>query len=175
MTGPVTNQFGIGSIVTARTGDITQKQELTLTRGYQSSVPTTIHFGLAQKDTIDELTVIWPDKKQQVLKNIKADQTLKLKYTDAVDAREKPAQKPDFIDITKQAGITFVHHEDKYDDFEYEPLLPYKNSQMGPGLAVGDINGDGLEDFFVGNGKGFKGAMYMQTPRVISRKYPDHG
>jgi hypothetical protein len=165
LAGSVTNPFGIGSIVTVRTGDITQKQELTLTRGYQSSVPTTIHFGLAQKDTIDELTVIWPDKKRQELKNIRADQTLKLKYTDAAAAEEKPVQKLNFKDITKQAGITFIHHEDKYDDFEYEPLLPYKNSQMGPGLAVGDINGDGLEDFFVGNGKGFKAAMYLQTEK----------
>jgi hypothetical protein len=112
---------------------------------------------------IDELIVTWPDKKQQVLKNIQADQTLKLKYADAVDFKEKPAQEPSFIDVTKQAGITFVHHEDKYDDFEFEPLLPYKNSQLGPGLTVGDINADGLEDFFVGNGKGFKGAMYTQT------------
>jgi enediyne biosynthesis protein E4 len=165
LVGPVSNPFGIGAIVTVRTGSITQKQELTLTRGYQSSVPTTIHFGLARKDTIDELTVTWPDKKQQVLKNIIADQTLKLKYKDAVDSNKKTTPEPPFVDITKQAGITFVHHEDKYDDFEYEELLPYKNSQVGPGLSVGDINGDGLEDFFVGNGRGFKGAMYMQTPK----------
>jgi hypothetical protein len=165
LAGSVTNPFGIGSIVTVRTSIITQKQELTLTRGYQSSVPATLHFGLAQKDTIDELTVIWPDKKQQVIKNIRSDQTLKLKYSDAVSAEEKAIQRSNFKDITKQEGIAFVHHEDKYDDFEYEALLPYKNSQMGPGLAVGDINGDGLDDFFVGNGKGFKGAMYLQTEK----------
>ena len=172
LAGSVTNPFGIGCIVIARTGDITQKQELTLTRGYQSSVPTTIHFGLAQKDTIDELTVIWPDKKQQVLKNIKADQTLKLRYIDAAAADEKPAQKLNFRDITSQSGITFVHHEDKYDDFEYEELLPHKNSQMGPGLDVGDINGDGLEDFFIGNGKGFKSAMYLQTEKGTFKEIP---
>jgi hypothetical protein len=165
LDGPACNPFGIGSIVTVKTGDITQKQELTLTRGYQSSVPPTLHFGLAQKDTIDEVTVIWPDKKRLVLKNIKSDQTLKLKYPGDVDASEKTIQNLNFEDITKQAGITFVHHEDKYDDFEFEPLLPYKNSQMGPGLTVGDINGDGLEDFFIGNGKGFKAAMYLQTQK----------
>lgn len=172
LAGSVTNPFGIGSIVTVKTGDITQKQELTLTRGYQSSVPTTIHFGLAQKDTIDELTIIWPDKKQQVLKNIRADQTFKLNYNDAVAAEAKATQKSNFKDITDQAGIAFVHHEDKYDDFEYEELLPYKNSQMGPGLAVGDINGDGLEDFFIGNGKDFKGAMYLQTSKGTFKEIP---
>jgi enediyne biosynthesis protein E4 len=172
LTGSDTNPFGIGSIVIVTTGNITQKQELTLSRGYQSSVPTTIHFGLAQKDSIDELTVIWPDKKEQILKNIRADQTLKLKYTDALEAEAKATQKLNFRDITKQAGISFVHHEDKYDDFEYEELLPYKNSQMGPGLAVGDINGDGLEDFFAGNGKSFKGAVYLQTEKGTFKEIP---
>jgi enediyne biosynthesis protein E4 len=172
LAGPATNPFGLGSIVNVRTGKIVQKQELTLTRGYESSVPTTIHFGLAQKDTIDELTIIWPDKKQQVLKNIRADQTLKLKYTDAVAAGEKTPQEFKFEDITKKTGITFVHHEDKYDDFEYEPLLPYKNSQMGPGLTTGDFNEDGLEDFFIGNGKGFKGAMYLQTEKGTFKEMP---
>jgi hypothetical protein len=172
LAGSDANQFGIGSILTVKTGNVTQKQELTLTRGYQSSVSATISFGLAQNDTVNELTVIWPDKKQQVLKNIRADQTLKLKYADAVDSKKNPAQEPTFIDITKKEGITFVHQEDKYDDFEFEPLLPYKNSQMGPGLAVGDINGDGLEDFFVGNGKGFKGAIYLQTEKGTFKEMP---
>lgn len=185
LAGPVTNPFGLGSVVTVRTGDITQKQELTLSRGYQSSVPPTVHFGLAQTDTIDELTITWPDKKQQVLKNIRSDQALKLNYTDAIVAGEKPAQKLKFEDITKKAGITFVHQEDNYDDFVYETLLPYKNSRIGPGLAVGDVNGDGLEDFFIGNGKGFKGAMYLQTgtgtfkeisgPWIIDSLYEDTG
>jgi hypothetical protein len=172
LTGTDTNPFGIGSIITARTGNITQKQELTLTRGYQSSVPATIHFGSAYTDTIDELTVVWPDKKQQVLKNIRADQTLELKYTDALANEEKHVHETNFNDITEKTGITFVHHEDKYDDFEYEGLLPYKNSQIGPGLAVGDINGDGLEDFFAGNGKGFKGAMFLQTVKGTFGEIP---
>ena len=81
-------------------------------------------------------------------------------------------KKAYFKDITNQAGITFVHHEDNYNDYEYEKLLPCKNSQMGPGLAVGDINGDGLEDFFTGNGKGFPGAMYVQTDKSTFREIP---
>ncbi len=167
LKGSRTNLFGIGSIVKVKTGDITQYQELTLTRGYQSSVPATMHFGLNHIATIDELTVIWPDKKQQILKNISCDQTLELNYNDAVSAEEKPSQKQSFKDITNESGITFIHREDKYDDFEYEELLPFKNSQMGPGLTVGDVNGDGLEDFFIGNGEGFSGAMYLQSEKGL--------
>lgn len=172
LAGPKNNLFGLGSIVKVKAGGVTQIQDFTLTRGYQSSLPTTIHFGLGKKDTIDELTVIWPDRKQQILKRIIADQTLKISYEDAVVAEAKITKKTYFNDITNQAGITFVHHEDNYNDYEHEKLLPYKNSQMGPGLTVGDINGDGLEDFFIGNGKGFPGAMYVQTDKGTFREIP---
>lgn len=173
LAGPPSNLFGLGSIVTAETGTTSQKQELTLTRGYMSSVPPVVHFGLGNKEIIDKLTITWPDGKQQILGHVKADQKLVLNYEDAAIPGEKGAIKePAFTDITRQSGITFLHREDKYDDFEYEPLLPYKNSQMGPGLAVGDINGDGLEDFFVGNGKGFKGAMYIQTVKGTFKEMP---
>ncbi|MBN1791083.1 MAG: VCBS repeat-containing protein [Bacteroidales bacterium] len=172
LNGPNTNLFGLGSTIRVKTGDTTQYQELTLTRGYQSSVPATLHFGLGPKDIIDELTVIWPDRKEQVINNIKADQTIELKYKDAVAQDNKTLQKSIFKDITAEAGINFIHHEDHYDDYEFEPLLPYKNSQMGPGLAIGDIDKDGLDDFFVGNGAGFKAAMYRQTGKGTFKEIP---
>jgi hypothetical protein len=173
LAGPKNNLFGLGSKVKVKTGDITQYQELTLTRGYQSSVPPVIHFGLDNTAIIDELTITWPDGKQQILNDVNADRTLILKYNDAVLSEKKETiKKSGFVDITKQSGITFIHQEDKYDDFKYEPLLPYKNSQVGPGLTVGDVNGDGLEDFFIGNGEGFKGAMYLQTGKGTFKQIP---
>lgn len=172
LAGPKENLFGLGSIVKVKAGGVTQIQDFTLTRGYQSSMPATIHFGLGKKDTIDEITVIWPDRKQQILKKIIADQTIKISYEDAVLTDTNITKRGYFKDITNQAGITFVHHEDNYNDFEYEKLLPYRYSRMGPGLAVGDINGDGLDDFFIGNGKGFPGAMYLQTGEGTFREIP---
>lgn len=172
LAGPVNNLFGLGSIVKVKTGTVTQIQDFTLTRGYQSSMPATIHFGLGQIDTIDEITVIWPDRKQQVLKKIKADQTLKIDYNDAVAAKTRDTKKQYFKDVTDLYGITFVHQEDNFDDYEYEVLLPYRYSQLGPGLATGDINGDGLEDFYVGNGKDSPGAMYQQTDNGTFEEIP---
>jgi hypothetical protein len=164
LQGSSTNRFGFGSIVTVQTGDMIQKQELTLTRGYQSSVPPLIHFGLGAYAIIDELTVTWPNGRQQTLHQVNVNQTLVLDYKNAVCVEKKPVtRKSAFYDITKEAGITFIHREDKYDDFEFELLLPHKNSQMGPGMAVGDINGDGLEDFYIGNAANSPGAMYLQT------------
>lgn len=166
LNGPGNNLSGLGSIVTVQTGDVTQKQELTLTRGYMSSVPPYIHFGLSNNEVIDNLVVTWPDGKQQKLQHVKADQFLTLSYKDA-SVQVPDSKKADsiFTDITRQVGINFRHKQASYDDFEYEPLLPYKISQMGPCLAVGDINGDGFDDFFAGNGAGFKGAMYLQNAK----------
>lgn len=164
LRGPATNRFGLGSIVTLQTGDVIQKQELTLSRGYQSSVPPVIHFGLGANATIDELIITWPDRKQQIVHHVGVDQTLVLDYEDAVYLeKESVAIKSEFKDITNKTGITFIHNEDEYDDFEFELLLPHKNSQMGPGLTVGDVDGDGLEDFFIGNAADSPGAMYIQT------------
>ena len=120
LKGTKTNTFGLGSIVTIKTGNILQKQELTLTRGYQSSVPPIVHFGLGQNNIIDTLTVTWPDGKQQTLSNITADQTLELKYDDATEAEQKPVSTPEFMDITSISGISFVHREDKFNDYEFE-------------------------------------------------------
>ena len=164
LKGPSVNPFGLGSVVTVKTGEMIQKQELTLTRGYQSSVPPVMHFGLGTNAIVDELTVIWPDGRQQVLHQVNVDQTLILDHETATHVEKKPvALISEFKDITDQSGITFLHHEDNYDDFEFEILLPHKNSQMGPGLTVMDVNADGLEDFFIGNAANSPGAMYLQT------------
>jgi hypothetical protein len=164
LKGPSANLFGLGSVVTVQTGNMLQKQELTLTRGYQSSVPPVIHFGLGANAIIDELKITWPDGRQQILYRVSVDQTLVLDYKNAASIEKKPvALKSEFKDITNKTGITFIHHEDKYDDFECELLLPHKNSQMGPGLTIGDVNNDGLDDFFIGNAANSNGAMYLQT------------
>jgi hypothetical protein len=165
LNGPGTNPFGLGSVVTIRTGEVTQKQELTLTRGYQSSVPPVIHFGTGSHTTIDELTITWPDGKQQQIKHVEADRTLVLDHMKATQTVNRESTHPTvFKETSAEHGIRFLHREDAWDDYRFEPLLPHKNSRMGPGLAVGDVNGDGLEDFFIGNAAGSPSRMYLQAP-----------
>lgn len=163
--GPSTNPFGLGTKVILQNEAMKQVQELTLSRGFQSSVAPILHFGLGTKMEVKKLTVIWPDGKNEILENIPADQLLELNYQNASGKNEVPKNESGkFKNSTLASTIDFTHTEDAYNDFAREPLLPHKNSSLGPALAVGDVNGDGREDFFIGNAAGSAGNLYIQTP-----------
>ena len=164
LRGPAQNPFGLGTRVQIKTGRVEQVQELTLTRGYQSSVPPVIHFGLGEANLVDELKILWPDGKQQVVRDLSVDRTMELVYQSSLIKINTPSdnRKP-FRDITPTSQINFEHREDDFDDFAREPLLPHRTSRYGPGVAVADINADGLDDFFVGNAKGRKAVLYIQN------------
>lgn len=163
--GPDKNKFGIGTKVKLTDHNGFQYQEFYSSRGFQSSVEPIMYFGLGKTNQISELEITWFDGKQQILKNIDVNQTITVKYSDS-DHKNTGETKPTeylFKDITEQSNINFTHVENKFDDFKREVLLPHKMSQFGPALAVADVNGDGLEDFYVGGAKGFAGSCFYQT------------
>ncbi|CDF79885.1 ASPIC/UnbV domain-containing protein [Formosa agariphila KMM 3901] len=163
LKGDSTNTLGLGTKIKITTKQGEQLQELTLTRGFQSSVAPNLHFGLGDETTIQKMEVIWPDNKQQILEDIKANQILEVSYADASKMENPISETQHMLDITKQSQVDFKHIENSYNDFDDEPLLPHKNSQFGAGVAVGDVNGDGLEDFFVGNATSSSAVMYIQN------------
>jgi len=164
--GPVKNPFGIGVKVKIESNDQQQFQELTTTRGFQSSSEPKLHFGVSSLKSINKITIIWPDDKVEELANVKTNQEIKISYTNAkkvTDQYEDVSSTPFFTDITKPSNINYKHTENDYNDFEFETLLPHKTSNFGPGLAVGDINGDGLDDFFIGGAANQSGILYLQN------------
>ena len=161
LEGEGANLFGYGAKVTLSYGGQLQYQELTATRGYQSSVEPILHFGLGEITSVD-LEVVWPDRRIQHLSHVEAGQVLSLRQQDAEAVKvSEPELKPLFTEL-EGSGIDFTHKENDYDDFKKEILLPHKMSQFGPNIAVGDVNGDGLEDFFVGGASWQSGALYLQ-------------
>ena len=146
------------------TADGIQFQELSPTRGFQSVVDQTLHFGLGQLDQVDRIEVTWPDGITQFVENVKANQVLKI---DKTKAQQTPFANdkitPHFAEANELLSPAFVHKENPHDDFIDELLLPHKNSQFGPFISKGDVNGDGLEDFFVGGASGQAGALYLQN------------
>jgi len=163
LKGPELNPFGIGASVHVHDGRYTQLETLSLTRGFQSSVSPIIHFGTGESDVISQIKVTWPDGKIQVLRDQDVDQLIELSYRDAtIPQLSKSTSTRGFKDIAAESKITYVHQEDDYNDFAREPLLPHKNSEMGPSVSVADVNLDGLEDFFIGSAAGHVSALYIQ-------------
>jgi hypothetical protein len=162
--GTSKNKMGIGSTVTVWHNGKEQMSELTLTRGYLSSVEPIIYFGVSKDQIIDSLKVQWSDGKEQVLTDIKADQCLTLHAADAKSVQKKKEVKNRiFKEITDSANFEFIHKENFFDDYKYQVLLPYKLSQLGPDIAVADVNNDRLDDFFIGNASGNSGKLFIQN------------
>ncbi len=163
-SGPNLNPFGIGAKVSVSHGNGTQLQQLYLTRGYRSSMEPSMIFGLGADSIVKVLDVKWPDGKSQILKNVRANQELMIEYNDANFAKDiENVENPVFLDITKKSAIEHKHIENDYNDFVNEPMLPHKMSSFGPSMAVSDVNGDGLEDFFVGGSTGYAGHLFLQN------------
>lgn len=165
LKGPKGNLLGIGAKITLRNKGKSQFVEQSVSRGYISCVESIVHFGLGTDERVEVVVVEWPDKKVNVIRNVKADQVIDVNHTDAVENSTMPsAESPDLLVHTlKNHGLAVKHEEESKIDFNIQRTLPRKYSQRGPALSVGDINGDGLEDVVMGAGAGFNTRMFVQT------------
>jgi len=166
LEGSPHNPFGINAQVSIRTRAGGQFSELTQTRGFQSASEPVVHFGLGAVEQIEEVRVKWPDGKISTLHQIPVNQQLTISWGDAVEKNSFVSHhSPEPLFLKKDANfLSFVHQENEITDFEIESLLPHAISRFGPGLAGGDVNGDGLEDVFVGGAHQQAGAIFFQNP-----------
>jgi enediyne biosynthesis protein E4 len=164
LEGDSMNKQGVGTKVIVHTGGSQQFFEQQPARGYLSSVDQRIHIGLGKQQP-DSIVIIWPDDKEQTIVRPPIDTFLHVHKREAKQVYHYTVADTTgrlFTDITSRLGLPYHHAESFFHDYGFQSLLPQKYSQEGPFISTGDLNGDGLEDFFAGGAYGQQGKIFMQ-------------
>ncbi|MEM9143650.1 MAG: VCBS repeat-containing protein, partial [Bacteroidota bacterium] len=160
------NTFAIGAKVTVSTLDGDQYQELYMSRGFLSSVQNILNFGVGTAQNVARVKVEWPNGQITELRNVAANQILVLDQEKAdpvpVENRRVDRVLPLSQINSESKGISFKHSENPFDDFKEQILLPHSQSKNGPFIDKADVNGDGLDDFYIGGASGQSGELYYQ-------------
>ncbi len=175
LKGTGLNTKGTGTRVTLFCNGQKQVAEQFSTRGFMSSVSDILHFGLGPSGIIDSIIVRWPDLAEQKITDIPADTIITFEYDNAVKPAKTYNKKEKSLKLFSPAlipGLEFRHKEDSYVDFYREKLIPHSLSAEGPALAVGDVNGDGLDDIFIGGAKGQAARLFIQQKEGVFKPLP---
>ncbi len=166
LTGNNANTAGFGAKVYIKYKNQLQTNTMQPTRGFESASEPVVHFGLNTIQNIDSLIVVWPSGLSEIRKNIKTNQLLTLKQSDAKEKYSPFSIQHStlFTDVTDKTTFDYKHTETSYLDMIREPMMPFQQSTQGPASAVGDVNGDGRDDVFVGGARDQAAQIMIQRP-----------
>jgi hypothetical protein len=171
LNGPKGNSNGIGAKVTIYYQGNLQYFENKTVRGYLSSNDPVVHFGLGQVSEVDSIKVVWNNGNVNLIKETKANQLIEIDYANAVKASPTKTAKPTlFQEASSILASEFIHTENDFYEYKDQVLLPHMFSRSGPFMAVGDVNNDGAEDFYVGGAANQAGSLYIQSNGKLVKK-----
>jgi len=180
LVGVSSNRFGVGATVELRAGGHVQVRHLSPTRGYMSANEPLLHFGLGATRQVDELVVEWPSGHRQSFVGLETGRSYTITEPAGAPASAPAAHQrstgtpPPLREVAAEWGLDAdASGEEPFDDYARQPLLPAKHSRSGPGLALGDADGDGDEDLFVGGSAGRSGVLFLRiAPGRFERADP---
>ena len=162
--GTAQNRKGIGAKVTVKTANSWQYKNLYPTKGFMASVDYKLIFGLGKEKLVDSVVITWESGKKELLTNISVNQNLIVKEDNAKFYEEiESNQAYSLLKEDADFNLDYSHQENDFRDFDTEFLIPHKISTQGPKIAKADINGDGLEDFYIGGAEGQSGKLFLQN------------
>jgi hypothetical protein len=161
LEGASPNRGGIGAQLILTAGGQRQYLYHSPYRGYMSTMEPLEHFGLGRAARVDSLEIDWPDGRSQVLTGLDVDRTLTVRQADARKAAPSPTST-NVHNFHPLHSLRYAQPRSSFTDYEVQPLLPYEPSRQGPPVAVADVNGDGLDDVFIGGSSGVPGKLFLQ-------------
>lgn len=160
LIGDSLNLKGIGAQVTAYSGTNKQIKVHQPSKGFQSTVESTLHFGIGELQHLDSVAIIWSNSKITTLKNLTANTSFQVQYADTLPNYTEKSSAELWFETDSITGL--AHKERAYNDFGVQPLMMHGFSNQGPGIAVGDLNGDGRQDIFFGGSYGYNSRLLFQ-------------
>ncbi len=166
LIGIAKNKFAVGAKITLTSGEKKFYLEQMPIRGFESAVDPRPNFGLGDVTFLNSVRVDWPDGRVTLLDSVQADQTLTLRQEEAIVETTTVAQvEPTVLkEVKGKTGIDFIQEENAFVDFDRDRLIFHMSSTEGPRMSKGDVNNDGLEDFYIGGPKDQPGALFIQKP-----------
>ena len=163
LTGTDGNTDAVGAQITLKTDDLTLYAEQQPTRGFESSVDPLIHFGVGNETVIREVSVLWPDGRKTILNDVPVDQVVALDQKDAsvITAGSQMTSSETVFRHVDDLGLPYRHEENAFVDFDRDRLTYHMRSNEGPAAAMGDVNGDGVNDLYLGGARGYTGKLYL--------------
>lgn len=167
------NTFGIGSTVRVYCGNQIITREIIPSRGFESSVDYKQVIGLG-KQVPDSLAITWPDRSITTIKQPGINKLLMVDYN-KTEKKQLPLKQKQSTVLFEQLNNYFEKHtEDDFVDFYFERNIPFMLSKLGPKAVTGDVNGDGMDDIYIGGAKDQPGQLYLQTSSgFVKKEIPD--
>lgn len=166
LKGEGQNTGGIGAKVKIRHNGQSQMRIVGTSNGYMSSSVGPLHFGIGEDEILDEVEVVWPNGNYQLLTQVNSANQIVFEESGSMPARNRTVEINTpaalFTEFSDESGLVYQHAENDFDDFYKNSLLPKVYSRDGPGAAVGDVNGDGIDDLFLGGASGYQGRIFIQ-------------